>query len=342
MDTVYKSFGYHLTRFNASNHSNLDNEYEDELKLNVSLHLKDDQNEDYLKELIPNWLECKTNHDLLSDEDHLVVLAHFCRLHLIVYRLCDEDGSGCALEMSLDHNDVDDGDGDGDVEMIRLLYTPKRKQYRLLCPTMTSIIKRIDSDYNKWNLDQVLEWLNSIEFGLFKDDKYEFLKTEMSKLQIDGQSVTKMNDLTLKSMGMNDELSQKVLLENIEKLQCAVSIETNHNDHGHNDGIIEEEELLKSNRTPGGGTDNGDFFEIPQEFLDPIHYTIMRDPVLSIVSGHTFERQSITDWINENHSDPMNQMELKLNQLVPNRTLREGMCYVDCMCLCCDCCIHSD
>eukprot|EP00486_Rosalina_sp_Unknown_P010486 CAMPEP_0201593926 /NCGR_PEP_ID=MMETSP0190_2-20130828/191405_1 /ASSEMBLY_ACC=CAM_ASM_000263 /TAXON_ID=37353 /ORGANISM="Rosalina sp." /LENGTH=213 /DNA_ID=CAMNT_0048053349 /DNA_START=992 /DNA_END=1630 /DNA_ORIENTATION=- len=186
-----------------------------------------------------------------------------------------------------------------------------------------------DNDYRNWNVDQILKWLNIIECGLFNDAKYDNLREGIQKLDIDGSNVSKVNDLTLRSLGVDDEFDVKLLVDNIEKLILTKKQQNSDNsspdNNNNNNDIIEEEQEIDNNLeggyvTPGGdgsndyvgfvgggaagkqqqgrGTMNvgGDYFEIPEEYLDPIHYTIMRDPVLSIVSGHTFERESITEW----------------------------------------------
>jgi len=310
----------------------------------------------------------------------LIVLSHFCKLNIIGYgydKFDANDNDNDDLQIIFEHKYSEINDDLKDDNNIRLLYISKTKQYKLMGLTMSAITKLIDNnqdvnnnenenenenehdnDYRNWNVDQILKWLNIIECGLFNDAKYDNLREGIQKLDIDGSNVSKVNDLTLRSLGVNDEFDVKLLVDNIEKLILTKKQQNSDNsspdNNNNNNDIIEEEQEIDNNLeggyvTPGGdgsndyvgfvgggaagkqqqgrGTMNvgGDYFEIPEEYLDPIHYTIMRDPVLSIVSGHTFERESITEWINSNGTDPINQKALNLNQLVPNRTLREAI-----------------
>ena len=342
IDTIYKSFEYQIFRNN-------DNE---QLKQNIfEQFLSNQDNEEFLNENISDWSQCKNNNDLLTDNDHLIILSKYCKLNVISYQLNnDQSNDDINLQIILDHKYSENEDNN----IIRLLYISKTKQYKLLSLTMDAITKLIqnneidnnNNDYTNWRVEQILQWLNLIEFGSFKDIKYDNLREGIQKLEIDGSNIIKMNDLTLKSLGIDDQFDQNLITTNIERL---VEISSkNEEDESSQDklngnDIIEEEQdmnLLDGGYvTPGGGGGDGsgeqygfgtnqsgkDNFEIPEEYLDPIHYTIMRDPVLSIVSGHTFERESITEWINQKGTDPINQKALNLNQLVPNRTLREAI-----------------
>eukprot|EP00485_Elphidium_margaritaceum_P008622 CAMPEP_0202708166 /NCGR_PEP_ID=MMETSP1385-20130828/20427_1 /ASSEMBLY_ACC=CAM_ASM_000861 /TAXON_ID=933848 /ORGANISM="Elphidium margaritaceum" /LENGTH=378 /DNA_ID=CAMNT_0049367077 /DNA_START=38 /DNA_END=1174 /DNA_ORIENTATION=- len=65
--------------------------------------------------------------------------------------------------------------------------------------------------------------------------------------------------------------------------------------------------------------------EIPDEYCDPITYEIMKEPVLVTVSGVSYERQSIEECIKENGIDPMTRQSVTLEQIVPNRALRDSI-----------------
>lgn len=372
IDTIYKSFEYKLFR----NHHDINN---DEFKQNIMNFINDEENEEFLNENITNWSQCKDNNDLLTDKDYLTILSHFCKLNVIVYGY-DKFDSNDDIDIDNDlqiifeqkYSEINDSKDDNN---IRLLYISKTKQYKLMGLTMHAITKLIHNqhdmdqdenqnennqqiqDYRDWNVDQILYWLNIIEYGLFKDNKYDDLREGIQKLEINGANVGKINDLTLRSLGINDEFDVKLLMESITSLIATKKNKENNNNNNsssskNNNDIIEEEQDIIDNNleggyiTPGGdgstdyvgfisgkqqeqgrGTMNigSDYFEIPEEYLDPIHYTIMKDPVLSIVSGHTFERESITEWINSNGTDPINQKSLNIHQLVPNRTLREAI-----------------
>lgn len=65
--------------------------------------------------------------------------------------------------------------------------------------------------------------------------------------------------------------------------------------------------------------------ELEKHYLCPISYEVMRDPVLVVGSGNTYDRKSIESHFAKRHSDPLTNLELKRaseRRLVPNNTLR--------------------
>eukprot|EP01083_Nonionella_stella_P006345 18419_1 len=59
------------------------------------------------------------------------------------------------------------------------------------------------------------------------------------------------------------------------------------------------------------------------EFLCPITYELMEDPVIVNVSGWTYERTAIQNWINTHGNDPNTRQQAAISDLIPNRTLRD-------------------
>ena len=65
--------------------------------------------------------------------------------------------------------------------------------------------------------------------------------------------------------------------------------------------------------------------DIPQHFLCPITLAVMNDPVIDN-DGVSYERQAISEWINAgNSTSPTTGKELTVNDLRPNRALREAI-----------------
>lgn len=62
--------------------------------------------------------------------------------------------------------------------------------------------------------------------------------------------------------------------------------------------------------------------EIPDEFLDPLVYTLMTDPVVLPGSGYTMDRSSISQHLLNDQSDPFTRAPLTVDQLVPNVELK--------------------
>lgn len=63
--------------------------------------------------------------------------------------------------------------------------------------------------------------------------------------------------------------------------------------------------------------------DAPEEFLDPLMYTIMKDPVTLPTSKVNIDRSTIKAHLLSDSTDPFNRMPLKLEQVVPNEELRQ-------------------
>ncbi|RLN52723.1 hypothetical protein BBJ28_00016461 [Nothophytophthora sp. Chile5] len=61
--------------------------------------------------------------------------------------------------------------------------------------------------------------------------------------------------------------------------------------------------------------------EIPEEYLDPLVFTLMKDPVL-LPSGYTMDRSCITQHLLNDQSDPFTRVPLTADQLKPNTELK--------------------
>lgn len=62
--------------------------------------------------------------------------------------------------------------------------------------------------------------------------------------------------------------------------------------------------------------------EIPDEFLDPLMCTLMKDPVTLPASGYTMDRATITQHLLNDQSDPFTRAPLTIEQLTPNVALK--------------------
>jgi hypothetical protein len=58
---------------------------------------------------------------------------------------------------------------------------------------------------------------------------------------------------------------------------------------------------------------------IPQAFLCPITFSVMRSPVVAD-DGHTYEKTAITQWLAHNNSSPITREKIS-NRFVPNHNL---------------------
>ena len=62
-----------------------------------------------------------------------------------------------------------------------------------------------------------------------------------------------------------------------------------------------------------------------QPFLCPITQDIMRDPVILVESGHTFERVAIETWFERNNTNPVTNLVARNKVLTPNRALADAI-----------------
>merc|ERR1712232_372101 len=65
--------------------------------------------------------------------------------------------------------------------------------------------------------------------------------------------------------------------------------------------------------------------DAPDEFLDPLMCTFMKDPVLLPTSGNVIDRSTITQHLLNDPHDPFNRKELSIDSVVPATELKERM-----------------
>jgi serine/threonine protein kinase len=63
-------------------------------------------------------------------------------------------------------------------------------------------------------------------------------------------------------------------------------------------------------------------FTVPNELLCPITSLIFRDPVVA-TDGHTYEREAITQWLQQRRVSPMTREPLSLDKIIPNRVVKK-------------------
>jgi len=71
--------------------------------------------------------------------------------------------------------------------------------------------------------------------------------------------------------------------------------------------------VIKTNRMKG--------MKIRDEFMCPITYELMREPVVAS-DGHTYEKSAIEKWLKTNHTSPRNGEPID-GQLIPNMNLKK-------------------
>jgi len=65
-----------------------------------------------------------------------------------------------------------------------------------------------------------------------------------------------------------------------------------------------------------------DLGDIPDEFLDPLMYTLMRDPVKLPSSRATIDRSTIKAHLLSDATDPFNRSPLSIDDVVPDLELK--------------------
>jgi hypothetical protein len=61
---------------------------------------------------------------------------------------------------------------------------------------------------------------------------------------------------------------------------------------------------------------------IPQAFIDPVTYELMREPVM-MPDGYTYEKSYIERVLSRKQNSPMTRQEMKFDQAIPNRNLKQ-------------------
>ncbi len=63
--------------------------------------------------------------------------------------------------------------------------------------------------------------------------------------------------------------------------------------------------------------------DVPDDFLDPVLYTLMEDPVILPTSNVTVDRTMIKTHLLSDPHDPFNRQPLSIADVVPNVELKE-------------------
>jgi len=66
-----------------------------------------------------------------------------------------------------------------------------------------------------------------------------------------------------------------------------------------------------------------DLGEIPDEFLDPLMFTLMEDPIILPMSRQTMDRSTIRSHLLSDPTDPFNRQPMSIEDVVPNTELKE-------------------
>ncbi|GMI87300.1 hypothetical protein like AT5G01830 [Hibiscus trionum] len=191
---------------------------------------------------------------------------------------------------------------------VELFVDPRELQRRdeLLKVMASNNKKNMENAANRCSIDieAVKHVFSSI--GLRRSLDYE---EEMSKLEAEAQKQAGTGGL--------------IVVSNIKNLVSLVS---------HSKSMVFSEESMKddikqasvsaSRNTDQSSSSQLMSFNIPDEFRCPISLDLMKDPVI-VASGHTYDRNSIAQWINNgHHTCPKSGQRLIHMALIPNYALK--------------------
>mmetsp|Transcript_83588 Transcript_83588/g.125347 ORF Transcript_83588/g.125347 Transcript_83588/m.125347 type:complete len:411 (-) Transcript_83588:234-1466(-) len=89
--------------------------------------------------------------------------------------------------------------------------------------------------------------------------------------------------------------------------------------------ILSPRQSVGSRGSDGAGSAARGSQRVPDAFLCPIMHEIMRDPVLVVETGHTYERLAILEWFRQHSTDPKTNQQLSSKAVVPNHGLRASI-----------------
>ncbi|XP_040213837.1 WD repeat, SAM and U-box domain-containing protein 1 isoform X2 [Rana temporaria] len=145
-------------------------------------------------------------------------------------------------------------------------------------------LRRTETHIENWTEKDVRNWLSAE--GLAE------VEQQFSSNNIDGKELldltkdTLLNDLKIESLGLRNKIMRK-----IEELRSKMKASSSN---------------------------------IPEEFICPITWEIMKDPVI-VSDGYSYERNAIESWISTRRTSPMTNLPLENLLLTPNRTLKMAL-----------------
>lgn len=86
--------------------------------------------------------------------------------------------------------------------------------------------------------------------------------------------------------------------------------------------IADADSLLRRHRQPQGARRSLSPLE---DFCCPISCSLMRDPVMLVETGHSYERVELTRWLAGNDRDPITNVRLESKAMMSNHALRKSI-----------------
>ena len=156
----------------------------------------------------------------------------------------------------------------------------------------TEDIMKDDKLWTEWTTTEILEYLAL-------DDRFAVFKEYALCHRLCGHELGALNAVTLRVMGLREEGLQRMVLDKV--------------------GALKRESVLRTFNSLAV-TANA---SVPKQYLDPISYELMTDPVMVTVSGYSYQRSVIEKHIANYKNDPFSRQYVSSQHLVENRALKE-------------------
>lgn len=171
------------------------------------------------------------------------------------------------------------------------------------------------------------EWKQDLkhgEFILYENGKIKF-KGMFKKDNLDGHVIEYHNNGNIKFDGYYKE-NKKIYGKEFDKLSEIIyngSFDSENKYHGI--GTVYENGTNKTYNWSHGIKEPEYDEEPPEEFLCPITYTLINEPVQTLL-GNVYDRVNIMKWFNNNNNtDPITNVKLNSTELIPNYYLRDNI-----------------
>ena len=98
--------------------------------------------------------------------------------------------------------------------------------------------KAIDpTKFEDWNEDDVMNWIFSLENGLFEESYGDILSKEIKNAELSGSDLIELNTNDIKGFGINVFKHRKILEKNIKKLIQKKQIKNQSIMNNDNEGV---------------------------------------------------------------------------------------------------------
>jgi len=164
---------------------------------------------------------------------------------------------------------------------------------------ITELVLRLQNEDRMKDGKQWTEWTTTeILKYLALDDRFAVFEEYALCHNLRGFELGALNGVTLRVMGLREEELRRTVLDKVEALKRQSVLRTFNALDVTADGV-------------------------PKQYLDPISYELLTDPVMVTVSGYSYQRSVIEKHIANYKNDPFSRQYVSSKHLVENRALKE-------------------